>query len=145
MSADLAAWLLVPLAVLGLVNAIYFTLIYYRLVQPDSGRIPSVCRLGVKTCQSVVFTRYGRVTGLPIRSRSACVVEGRRPGRLGGSTQSVDGRRGSNAPFSVPASFEEASAAPFQMHWVPLTSPLGRRDLHHSGRISCAVSPETVR
>lgn len=65
MSADRAAWLLVPLAVLGLVNAVYFTLIYYRLVRPDSGRIPSACRLGEKTCERVVFTRYGRVTGLP--------------------------------------------------------------------------------
>lgn len=65
MSAILAAWLLLPLAALGLVNAVYFTLIYYRVIPPDSGSVPSVCHLGKGTCQAVVFTRYGRLTGLP--------------------------------------------------------------------------------
>jgi uncharacterized membrane protein len=65
MSATVASWLLFPLALLGLVNAVYFTLIYYRVVRPGTAWIPSVCRLGEATCRRVVFTRYGRLAGLP--------------------------------------------------------------------------------
>jgi uncharacterized membrane protein len=65
MSATATAWLLLLLALLGLVIAVYFTLIYYHVIRPDGRGVPALCRLGEKTCQSVVFTRYGRLTGLP--------------------------------------------------------------------------------
>ncbi|HEU4753660.1 MAG TPA: vitamin K epoxide reductase family protein [Armatimonadota bacterium] len=49
----------------GLALAVYFVLVYYRLVQPDSGMLPRICRLGSGTCQSAVFSRYGRIFGPP--------------------------------------------------------------------------------
>jgi uncharacterized membrane protein len=57
--------LLLVLAVVGLANAVYFALIYYRLVKPDSTMMPPFCRLGEETCEAVVFTRYGRLLHVP--------------------------------------------------------------------------------
>lgn len=56
---------LVAIAVLGLINALYFTLLYFRLVRPDSRFLPAFCRLGEQTCQAVVFTAYGRFWRVP--------------------------------------------------------------------------------
>jgi uncharacterized membrane protein len=61
----LPTFLLLALALGGLALAVYFTLIYYRLIPPDSGSMPRFCRLGEGTCGSVVFSRYGRVFGFP--------------------------------------------------------------------------------
>lgn len=60
-----AAWGLAALALCGLLNSVYFTLIYFRVVRPDNSMLPSFCRIGRGTCEAVVFTRYGRVFGVP--------------------------------------------------------------------------------
>lgn len=59
------AFVLLALALLGLANSVYFTLIYYRVVNPDSAMLPRFCRLGENTCVAVVFTRYGRLFYVP--------------------------------------------------------------------------------
>lgn len=56
---------LVAIAALGLINALYFALLYFRLVRPDSRFLPAFCRLGEQTCQAVVFTAYGRFWRVP--------------------------------------------------------------------------------
>lgn len=53
------------LAGLGFLNASYFTAIAYRWIQPDARWIPSFCRMGERTCSSVVFTPSARVFGPP--------------------------------------------------------------------------------
>jgi uncharacterized membrane protein len=65
MPATIVAIVLLVLAVAGLANAVYFTLVYYHVIRPDSQRIPSVCRMSDQACRAVVFTRYGRVLGVP--------------------------------------------------------------------------------
>jgi uncharacterized membrane protein len=65
MPATIVTIALLLLSVAGLANAVYFTLVYYRVIRPDSRRIPSVCRMSDQTCRSVVFTRYGRVLSVP--------------------------------------------------------------------------------
>jgi uncharacterized membrane protein len=65
MPATIVTIALLLLSVVGLANAVYFTLVYYRVIRPDSRRIPSVCRMSDQTCRSVVFTRYGRVLSVP--------------------------------------------------------------------------------
>ena len=56
---------LLLLAGMGLANAIYFTLLYYRIVKPDSRKIPLFCSMEERTCEAVVFTRYGRIFYVP--------------------------------------------------------------------------------
>lgn len=63
MAADSLA--LAALAVVGLADALYFTLVTYRLVRPDSRWLPRVCRMDEATCARVVDTPYARVLGLP--------------------------------------------------------------------------------
>lgn len=53
------------LAVLGLVISTYFTAVAYRWVAPDAAWIPSFCRLGERTCATIVDTPRARVFGLP--------------------------------------------------------------------------------
>jgi len=57
--------ILLLLAACGFANALYLTLIYYRVIDPASNAIPAFCRLGKQTCQAVVFTRYGQVFLIP--------------------------------------------------------------------------------
>ena len=52
-------------AFLGLYISGYFTLVYYRIIQPDSRWIPSFCRMKDKECISILMTRYAKVFGLP--------------------------------------------------------------------------------
>ena len=61
----LGTMLLLLLAGVGLANAIYFTLLYYRIVKPDSRRLPLFCSMEERTCEAVVFTRYGRIFYVP--------------------------------------------------------------------------------
>lgn len=60
-----AAAVLALLALLGLLNSVYFALLYFRVVSPDHSSLPSFCRIGENTCQSVVFTRDGSLLGFP--------------------------------------------------------------------------------
>ena len=50
---------------IGLSISTYFTAIAYRWIQPDAEWIPNFCRMGEKTCASIVFTPRARVLGLP--------------------------------------------------------------------------------
>ena len=49
----------------GLALAVYFALVFFRVLQPDSGAMPAFCRIGSGTCQSAIFSRYGRIFGPP--------------------------------------------------------------------------------
>ena len=60
MTAAMAA-----LAAVGFAIATYFTAVAYRWVRPDAAWIPAFCRLGERTCASIVFTPRARVFGLP--------------------------------------------------------------------------------
>jgi uncharacterized membrane protein len=55
----------VLLSVIGLLISSYFTAISYRWIRPDEKWIPAFCRLGERTCASIVFTPRARVFGLP--------------------------------------------------------------------------------
>jgi uncharacterized membrane protein len=53
------------LAAVGLYIAAYFTLVYYRVIEPRSRLMPRVCQLKDQTCRTVLETPYARVFGLP--------------------------------------------------------------------------------
>ncbi len=53
------------LAVVGLGISTYFTGVAYRWMRPDTRWIPAFCRMGERTCASIVFTPRARVFGLP--------------------------------------------------------------------------------
>ena len=57
--------LLVVLSLAGFIISSYFTAVAYRWVQPDAAWIPSFCRMGEKTCATIVFTPRARVFGVP--------------------------------------------------------------------------------
>lgn len=66
MTPGAAAAILAALALVGLAISTYFLLIFYRVLQPGTPGVPSFCRLSERTCESVVFTRDGRLFfGLP--------------------------------------------------------------------------------
>jgi uncharacterized membrane protein len=56
---------IVALAVVGLAISSYFTAVAYRWVAPDATWLPPVCRMGEKTCATVVDTPRARVFGVP--------------------------------------------------------------------------------
>jgi len=49
----------------GLLISVYFALVYHGLMKPDSGIVPSVCRMDEESCQSVLKVREARVFGIP--------------------------------------------------------------------------------
>jgi uncharacterized membrane protein len=53
------------LAVFGLLISTYFTAIAYRWIAPDAAWLPPICRLGERTCATVVDTPRARVFGVP--------------------------------------------------------------------------------
>ncbi|MBI4455495.1 MAG: hypothetical protein HY644_06310 [Acidobacteria bacterium] len=53
------------LALLGFVISSYFTAIAYRWIDPKAGYLPGFCRMGEKTCASVIFTPRARLFGVP--------------------------------------------------------------------------------
>lgn len=55
----------VTLAVVGLAISTYFTAVAYRWIAPDAAWLPPVCRIGEKTCATVVDTPRARVFGIP--------------------------------------------------------------------------------
>ena len=63
------AALLLLLSLCGLGLSLHFTLLYYRIIQPDSRRSssepPLLSRLSRSACEQVVFTSYGRLCILP--------------------------------------------------------------------------------
>ena len=52
-------------ASVGFAISTYFTSIAYRWIRPDAWWIPTFCRMGERTCASIVFTPRARVFGLP--------------------------------------------------------------------------------
>jgi uncharacterized membrane protein len=56
---------LVTIAAVGFINALYFTLLYFRLVHPNTRFVPAICQLDEQTCRAVVFTSYGRIWRVP--------------------------------------------------------------------------------
>jgi|JYMV01.1.fsa_nt_gi uncharacterized membrane protein len=53
------------LAAISFLIATYFTAVSYRWLDPEASWIPSFCRMGERTCSSIVFTPRARVLGLP--------------------------------------------------------------------------------
>jgi uncharacterized membrane protein len=56
---------IVCLSLVGLLISTYFTAVSYHWIRPDERWIPRFCRLGEKTCATIVFTPRARVFGLP--------------------------------------------------------------------------------
>ncbi len=52
-------------AFLGLYISGYFTLVYYRIIEPDSRWMPSFCRMKERECISILMTPYAKVFWLP--------------------------------------------------------------------------------
>lgn len=59
------AWMLAALATVGFFISTYFTAIAYRWIDPQARYLPGFCRLGEKTCASVIFTPRARLFGVP--------------------------------------------------------------------------------
>ena len=56
---------IMALAAAGFGISTYFTAVAYRWMRPDTRWIPGFCRMGERTCASIVFTPRARVLGLP--------------------------------------------------------------------------------
>ena len=56
---------IVFLSLIGFLISSYFTAVSYRWIRPDEKWIPAFCRLGERTCATIVFTSRARVFGLP--------------------------------------------------------------------------------
>jgi len=57
--------LLTSCAFAGLGIALYFSLVYYRIVEADSKWIPSFCRMEKGACMRILDTPEAKVLGLP--------------------------------------------------------------------------------
>ena len=57
--------MLIGLCAGGVLIASYFTAVAYRWVSPDTPWVPAICRMGERTCASIVFTPTARVLGPP--------------------------------------------------------------------------------
>jgi len=56
---------LLLLSVTGLFVSVYFTLIYYGLIRPDTKYVPQVCRLDEGGCRRLLDHRHARLFGVP--------------------------------------------------------------------------------
>lgn len=56
---------LAALALVGLLDALYFTLVAYRVVPPDARWVPRFCRMDAATCARVVEAPEARLLRLP--------------------------------------------------------------------------------
>ncbi len=59
------SFLLLLLAVVGLLIALYFVLVYYGLLRPDTRLVPAVCRMSDDSCQLVIRHPDAHIFGLP--------------------------------------------------------------------------------
>src|SRR5262245_54872690 len=57
--------LIVMLSAIGLYISIYFTLVYYGIIQAENSIMPAFCSMKTQTCQSVLNTKFARVFGVP--------------------------------------------------------------------------------
>jgi uncharacterized membrane protein len=53
------------LSLLGLLISTYFTAVAYRWVSPQTPWVPSFCRMGERTCASIVDSPRARLLGVP--------------------------------------------------------------------------------
>ena len=53
------------LASLGILISLYFLLVFHKLVPPSASYIPKFCRLDERTCETILFTPYARLLGIP--------------------------------------------------------------------------------
>lgn len=61
---DWTAWVLLALAILGVVISLYFTLAYYGRV--ESHEVPALlCRREERSCVTILHTPYARLLGVP--------------------------------------------------------------------------------
>ena len=58
-------FVIVFLSLIAFLISSYFTAVSYRWIRPDEKWIPAFCRLGERTCATIVFTPRARVFGLP--------------------------------------------------------------------------------
>ncbi len=59
------SFLLLLLAVVGLLIALYFVLVYYGLLRPDTRLVPAVCRMSDDSCQLVIRHPDAHIFSLP--------------------------------------------------------------------------------
>jgi uncharacterized membrane protein len=57
--------LILILSVISFLIATYFTAVSFRWIDPEAAWIPSFCRMGERTCASIVFTPRARVLRIP--------------------------------------------------------------------------------
>lgn len=65
MVATVLAWAIAGIGLVGLLIAIYFTLVTYRIVPPDTPWVPRFCRMEEETCFTVLDSDHARVFGVP--------------------------------------------------------------------------------
>ena len=53
------------LSSIGLLISVYFTLVYYRLIAPDSRFLPRFCTLSEGSCRTILDAPQARLFGLP--------------------------------------------------------------------------------
>lgn len=58
-------YLLAALGILGLFISTYFTAVAYRWVSPETRWVPSFCRMGERTCATIVDSPRAKVFGVP--------------------------------------------------------------------------------
>ena len=56
---------LIALSALGFLISCYFTAVAYRWIPPNAPWIPAFCRMGERTCASIVDTPRARLFGVP--------------------------------------------------------------------------------
>jgi uncharacterized membrane protein len=57
--------LIAALSAVGLYVSIYFTLVYYGIIQAENSIMPAFCSMKEHTCQLVLNSRFARVFGVP--------------------------------------------------------------------------------
>lgn len=56
---------IVVLALIGLADSIYLTLVHLRIVDPASLESSGVCNLAIRTCASVILSPQASIAGIP--------------------------------------------------------------------------------
>lgn len=59
----MADTIILACSTIGFLISLYFTLVYYRLMKPDTAFVPAFCRLDEPTCQYLMGTRNARILG----------------------------------------------------------------------------------
>lgn len=65
MASAVLSGVIVVLALVGALDALYFVLVDQRKLRPDPRWLPPVCRMDEATCMRILDTPYARVFGWP--------------------------------------------------------------------------------